>query len=93
MKDIANDSFSDIGTGTPVLEIKVTESVTPLWAKALPLIGLVAGGYYAYKQNGNIGQIILYAGIGGWVASAPSVYYGVEGVKESVANSQVNKKA
>ncbi len=93
MKDIANDSFSDIGTGKPMLEIKVTESETPFWAKALPLIGLVAGCYYAYKQKGNIGQMILYSGIGGWIASAPSVYYGVEGIKKSVANSQVNKKA
>lgn len=73
-------------------ETKTIEITTPSWTKVLPLLGLAAGGYYAYHQKGNVGQILLYAVMGGWALSAPAVYYTVEGIKGGVKDSLTEKK-
>lgn len=71
---------------------KKVEVAIPAWAKVLPLVGLAAGGYYAYHGKGNVGKIILFATIGAWAASAPAFYIGIEGMKGAVSDSLTEKK-
>ncbi len=65
----------------------------PTWTKALPLVGLVAGGYYAYHNKGNVGKMILYATIGAWALGTPAVYYAVQKVTSATTDSLTEKSS